>query len=182
MGVPAWIEILLEKIIKRYHLNNIHDIWPDLMIYVHGGVSFEPYKKGFRKLLGKEITYIETYLASEGFIAFQTHPETHWMRLVLNNGIFYEFIPFDDDNFDDEGNLVDDPQTLMIDQIEEYKDYAILLSTCAGSWRYLIGDTVRLLSKRESHIVITGRTKHFLSLCGEHMSVDNIFSFPIFGS
>ena len=174
VGVPAWIEILLEKIITRYHLNNIHDIWPDLMIYVHGGVSFEPYKKGFKKLLGKEITYIETYLASEGFIAFQTHPGTHWMRLVLNNGIFYEFIPFDDKNFDDEGNLVENPEVFMIDQIEENKEYALLLSTCAGSWRYLIGDTVRLLSKRDSHIVITGRTKHFLSLCGEHMSVDNM--------
>jgi len=174
VGVPAWIEILLEKIISRYRLKHIHEIWPDLMIYVHGGVSFEPYKKGFQRLLGKELIYIETYLASEGFIAFQTQPDSTSMRMVLNNGIFYEFIPFNSENFDDEGNLIGNPETYMIDQIEENREYALLLSTCAGAWRYLIGDTVRLISRQDSQIIITGRTKHFLSLCGEHLSVENM--------
>jgi hypothetical protein len=174
VGVPAWIQILMEKIITHYKLNNIHEIWPNLDVYVHGGVSFEPYRKGFDKLLGRPITYIETYLASEGFIAFQALPGRKSMRMVLNNGIFYEFVPFNDDNFTDNGEVKPDAKTLMIHQIEENKDYAILLSTCSGAWRYLIGDVVRFVDKEESEIIITGRTKHFLSLCGEHLSVDNM--------
>ena len=117
---------------------------------------------------------METYLASEGFLAFQAFPGRKSMRLVLNNGIFYEFVPFTTDNFDEEGNILKTAKTLKIDEIEEGKDYAILISTCAGAWRYLIGDVIRFVSKVESEIIITGRTKHFLSLCGEHLSVDNM--------
>jgi hypothetical protein len=174
VGVPAWIQILLEMIIDRYGLKHIHEIWPNLSVYTHGGVSFEPYKKGFEKLLGKPIQYIETYLASEGFIAFQEKPEDQGMRMILNNTIFYEFIPYNNQNFDSQGELVDGAQTLMIHEVEEGKEYALLLSTCAGAWRYLIGDVVRFVDKKKSEIVITGRTKHFLSLCGEHLSVDNM--------
>lgn len=174
VGVPAWIQILMEKILDYHKVSNIHEIWPNLMVYVHGGVSFEPYRKGFQKLLGKEIYYIETYLASEGFIAFQTKPNHPAMRLVLNNGTFYEFVPFDEKNFDENGDLLPGVETLMVDEIEEGKEYALLLSSCAGAWRYMIGDVVKFVSKEESEIVITGRTKHFLSLCGEHMSVDNM--------
>lgn len=174
VGVPAWLQILIEKIIDRYQVNDIHEIWPNLKIFVHGGVSFEPYRKGFEKLLGKPLIYMETYLASEGFLAFQAFPGRKSMRLVLNNGIFYEFAPFTTDNFDEEGNILKTAKTLKIDEIEEGKDYAILISTCAGAWRYLIGDVIRFVSKVESEIIITGRTKHFLSLCGEHLSVDNM--------
>ena len=174
VGVPAWIQLLMEKIIAHYGVKTIHDVWPNLSVFCHGGVSFEPYKVGFEKLLARPITYIETYLASEGFIAYQTHPEAEGMQLVLNNGIFHEFIPFNDANFSSDGVMVDNPQTLMIDEVEEGKEYALLLSTCAGAWRYLIGDTIRFLSKQRAEIVITGRTKHFLSLCGEHLSVDNM--------
>jgi hypothetical protein len=174
VGVPAWIQILMEKIIAYYKVDTIHDIWPNLMVYTHGGVSFDPYRKGFEKLLAHPLVYIETYLASEGFIAFQALPDRRSMRLVLNNGIFYEFIPFNDANFNADGEMVKNPQTLMIDQVEEGKEYALLLSTCAGTWRYLIGDVIKFVSKAESEIVITGRTKHFLSLCGEHLSVDNM--------
>ncbi len=173
VGVPAWIQIMMERIIEHHQVETIHDIWPNLMVYTHGGVSFEPYKKGFEKLLARPITYIETYLASEGFIAFQSHPERD-MRLVLNNGIFHEFVPFNEKNFDAQGQLKPEAETLMIDEVEENKDYALLLSTCAGAWRYLIGDTIRFTSKERSEIIITGRTKHFLSLCGEHLSVDNM--------
>jgi len=116
---------------------------------------------------------METYLASEGFIAYQARPQGE-LQLVLNNGIFLEFVPFNDKNFDDNGEMIEKPETLLIDEIEEGKEYAILLSTCAGAWRYLIGDTVKLVDKKLSEIVITGRTKHFLSLCGEHLSVDNM--------
>lgn len=174
VGVPAWIQLLIEKIIARYNVRTIHDIWPNLMVFCHGGVSFEPYRAGFEKLLAHPITYIETYLASEGFIAYQTHPDAEGMQLVLNNGLFFEFIPFSDDNFTPDGDLTDNPETLMIDEVEEGREYALLLSTCSGAWRYLIGDTIRFVDKRQSEIVITGRTKHFLSLCGEHLSVDNM--------
>lgn len=174
VGVPAWLQILIEKIIEEYGVKNIHEIWPNLQIFVHGGVSFEPYKKGFEKLLGKPLIYIETYLASEGFLAFQALPDRKSMRLVLNNGIFHEFVPFTEENFDEEGNIRENANALKIDEVEEGVDYALLISTCAGAWRYLIGDVVKFVSKEESEIIITGRTKHYLSLCGEHLSVDNM--------
>ena len=174
MFLAALMQILVEKIIERYNVDNIHEIWPNLQAFVHGGVAFDPYKKGFDRLLGQPIHYIDTYLASEGFMAFQSEPNKKSMRLVLNNGIFYEFIPFNEKNFDADGELVDFPETLMIDQIEEGKEYALLISTCSGAWRYLIGDTIKFVDKRNSEIIITGRTKHFLSLCGEHLSVDNM--------
>ena len=174
VGVPARIQILIESIITHYKVASIHEIWPNLTIYVHGGVSFDPYRKGFEKLLGKPLFYIETYLASEGFIAFQSFPDRSSMRLVLNNGIFYEFIPFDSNNFSPGGEMVENPESCMIDQVEEGQEYALLISSCAGAWRYLIGDVIKFVSKKEAEIVITGRTKHFLSLCGEHLSIDNM--------
>ncbi len=174
LGVPAWIQLCLEKIIERYKLNNIHEIWPNLAFYVHGGVAMEPYKKGFAQLLGKPITYVDTYLASEGFLAYQNRQDTRGMHLALNNNIFFEFVPFDENNFDAEGEMTDNPEVYMIHELEEDKDYAILISTNAGAWRYAIGDTVRLIDKDRSEIIITGRTKHFLSLVGEHLSVDNM--------
>jgi hypothetical protein len=174
VGVPAWVQLCMEKIIERYDLNTIHDIWPNLAFFVHGGVSFEPYKQGFEKLLEKPLVYIETYLASEGFIAYQDQQDSSGMRLVTSEHIFFEFVPFDDYNFDSEGNIVDNPKVLLIDQVEEGKDYALLLSTNAGTWRYLIGDTIKFTDKERSEIIITGRTKHFLSLVGEHLSVDNM--------
>ena len=149
-------------------------MWPNLTSFVHGGVAFEPYKKGFEKLLGKPLTYIDTYLASEGFIAYQTRPETKAMKLVANNGIYYEFIPFNDKNFDADGNITSNPEALTISEVKENVDYAILLTTCAGAWRYLIGDTIRFTDLKLTEIIITGRTKHFLSLCGEHLSVENM--------
>ena len=174
LGVPAWIQLCLEKIIERYKLNNIHEIWPNLAFYVHGGVAMEPYKKGFAQLLGKPITYVDTYLASEGFLAYQNRQDTRGMHLALNNNIFFEFVPFDENNFDAEGEMTENPEVYMIHEIEEDKDYAILISTNAGAWRYAIGDTIRLTNKERSEVIITGRTKHFLSLVGEHLSVDNM--------
>lgn|ERR1017187_18092 len=174
VGVPAWVQLCMEKVIERYHLKNIHEIWPNLAFYVHGGVALEPYKKGFNRLLGKPITYIETYLASEGFLAYQNRQDAKGMRLAISNNIFFEFVPFDDKNFDIEGNIVENPETLMIHEVEEDRNYAILISTNAGTWRYLIGDTIKFVDKDKCEIIITGRTKHFLSLVGEHLSVDNM--------
>ena len=174
VGVPAWLQLCIEKIIEKYKLNNIHEMWPNLAFYVHGGVAMEPYKKGFERLMGKPITYIETYLASEGFLAYQSRQGATGMQLSFNNNIFFEFVPFDDKNFDADGNLVEDPEVLMIHEIEEQKEYAILISTNAGTWRYAIGDTIKLVDKARMEIIITGRIKHFLSLVGEHLSVDNM--------
>jgi len=174
VGVPAWIQIILERIIERYQLNTIHDIWPSLNIYVHSGVSFAPYKKTFEKLFAHPIIYNESYLASEGYVAYQNHPGDSGMRLILDNGLFFEFVPFNNKNFDEEGNIVDHPEVLHIGQVKEKEEYALLLSSNAGAWRYMIGDTIKFTSLEENQIIITGRTRHFLSICGEHLSLDNI--------
>jgi hypothetical protein len=174
VGVPAWCQMCMEMVIEHYKLNNIHEIWPNLGFFVHGGVAFEPYKKGFERLLGRPIVYIENYLSSEGFIGYKTREYAKGMQLILDNNIFFEFIPFDDKNFDSEGNVTDNPEIKMVHEVEIGKEYALLMSTNAGAWRYLIGDTIKFVDLQKSEVVITGRTKHYLSLTGEHLSVDNM--------
>ena len=132
VGVPAWCQMCMEMIVEHYKVNTIHDIWPNLGFFVHGGVAFEPYKKGFEKLLGKPIVYIENYLSSEGFIAFKDRENAKGMKLILDNNIFMEFVPFDDKNFDNEGKMVENPEALMVHEVEEGRDYALLMSTNAG--------------------------------------------------
>jgi len=173
-GVPAWVQILIEKIIKHYNLKHIHELWPNFLIYAHGGVTFEPYRESFEKLLGKKVYFMETYLASEGFLAYQKKYDHPYMQMVLQNGVFYEFIPFNDQNFGPDGQVKQGAQALTLDEIREGVDYVLAISTNAGAWRYLIGDTVKFTSAENYEMVITGRTKHFLSLCGEHLSVDNM--------
>ncbi len=174
VGVPAWCQMCMEMIVEHYKVDSIHDIWPNLGFFVHGGVAFEPYKKGFEKLLNKPIVYIENYLSSEGFIGYKDREHAKGMKLILSNNIFMEFVPFDDKNFDSDGKMIDNPDALMIHEVEEGKEYALLMSTNAGAWRYLIGDTLRFVNKEKAEVVITGRTKHFLSLVGEHLSVENM--------
>lgn len=174
VGVPAWCQMCMEMVIEHYQVKNIHEIWPNLSFFVHGGVAFEPYKKGFEKLLGKPIVYIENYLSSEGFIGYKTREHAKGMQLILNNNIFFEFVPFDERNFDPECNIRPEAEAKMIHEVEEGKEYALLMSTNAGSWRYLIGDTIKFTDLERAEIVITGRTKHFLSLTGEHLSVENM--------
>lgn len=174
VGVPAWCQMCMEMVIEHYKVKNIHEIWPNLGFFVHGGVAFEPYKKGFEKLLGKPIVYIENYLSSEGFVGYKTREHAQGMQLILNNNIFFEFIPFEDKNFDHEGNVIASPDAKMIHEVEEGKEYALLMSTNAGAWRYLLGDTLKFVNMERSEVVITGRTKHFLSLTGEHLSMDNM--------
>jgi hypothetical protein len=164
----------MEMVIEHYGVNNIHDIWPNFGFFVHGGVAFEPYKKGFEKLLGKPIVYIENYLSSEGFIGYKDREDAKGMRLILNNNIYMEFVPFEEKNFDSDGKLTENPTALMIHEVEENKDYALLISTNSGAWRYLLGDTIRFVDKERAEVVITGRTKHYLSLVGEHLSVENM--------
>jgi len=174
VGVPAWIQIILEKIINHYRVKTIHDIWPNLSAYVHSGVSFAPYVKSFDKLFARKVIYQESYLASEGYIAFQNGIDIEAMELILDNGLFYEFVPFNNDNFDGEGNIKRNPNAVTIKDIEANKEYALLLSSCSGAWRYLIGDVIKFTSKEQNEIIITGRTKNFLSICGEHLSLDNM--------
>lgn len=174
VGIPAWVQVLMERIIDRYKLNTIHDIWPNFQVYVHSGVAFGPYEKSFERIFGKEVILVESYLASEGYIAYQVDLKRRVMQLLVDNGIYFEFVPFDESNFDADGNIVDNPVALPLSQVREGVDYALLLTTCAGSWRYLIGDTIRFLDTKTCDIVVTGRTKQFLSIAGEHLSQDNM--------
>jgi hypothetical protein len=173
-GIPSWIQLMMERVIEHNNLDNIHEVWPNFQVYVSGGVAFEPYKNGFKKLLGKEIHYMDTYLASEGFIAMQSRLDEPGMGLITDNGLFYEFIPFNEENFNAEGELIANPDVLTIDEVVPNQDYALILTSCSGTWRYFIGDTVRFTDVKHGEIIITGRTKHFLSICGEHLSVGNM--------
>ena len=174
-GVPAWIQILFERIIKQYNVKTIHDVWPNLAIYVHGGVAIHPYKKSIDALCSKQLIYLDTYMASEGFLAYQERPnDQQAMKLMVDNKLFFEFIPFTEENFDADGNVKPHAVAKNITEVELNKDYAVLISNCAGAWRYLIGDTVKFTDLKRYEVIVTGRTKHFLSLCGEHLSVDNM--------
>jgi GH3 auxin-responsive promoter len=173
-GIPSWVQLVLERIIERYQLKNIHQLWPNLKIYIHSGISAEPYIKSINNLFGEEVFWYESYLASEGFFAYKDRPGAEGMKLILGDGVFYEFVPFNDENFDEGGNLKDSATALNIQDVSENTDYALLITTNAGSWRYLIGDTVRFTDKYRAEIKVTGRTKHFLSVTGEHLSVDNM--------
>jgi hypothetical protein len=165
----------MERVIEHYKVKTIHDIWPNLRIYVHAGVSIEPYRNSINKLTAFPLIFSDTYLASEGLIAYQERPNPQQgMRMLLDNGLFFEFVPFNESNFDSDGNIRDNAQALSISEVELGKDYALLMSTCAGAWRYLIGDTIRFTDLERAEIIITGRTKHYLSLCGEHLSVENM--------
>lgn len=173
-GVPAWIKLLIERIMERYQLNTIHDIWPRFSIYIHGGVSIDPYRKSLDRLFGQPVDYYETYLASEGFLAWQSRKEAKGMRLNVRGGIFFEFVDFNEENFDEEGHLRPQAKVTPLGAVREHEEYAVVISTCAGAWRYLIGDVIRFVDLQRCEIKISGRTKHFLSLCGEHLSVDNM--------
>lgn len=174
-GVPAWIQIVFERIIKHYNIKTINDIWPNLSVYVHGGVAIHPYKESINNLCAKPLIYLDTYLASEGFIAYQERPnDEQAMKLITDNKMFFEFVPFNEDNFDSEGNIKPTAKALTLKDVTEKSEYALLITNSSGAWRYLIGDTIKFTNVQRSEIIITGRTKHFLSLCGEHLSVDNM--------
>jgi phenylacetate-coenzyme A ligase PaaK-like adenylate-forming protein len=173
-GIPSWCILLMERIVEHYKLENIHEMWPNLEVYVHGGVFMEPYIARLEKIGGKKINLLDTYLASEGYFAYQTSLNSDGMKLLLNNGIFFEFVPFNSDYFDENGELINQHDAFTISQVKEGVDYALLISTNAGLWRYLIGDLVRFINVETYEIKITGRIKQFLSLCGEHLSLDNI--------
>ena len=173
-GVPSWCILLMERIIEVYQLKSIHDIWPNFELYIHGGVFIQPYIDRLNRITNKKVHLLDTYLASEGYFAFQAATENEGMQLLLENGVFYEFIPFTDAYFDLEGNLKDNHEAFTLNQVEVGIDYALVISTNAGLWRYLIGDLVQFLDIKKYEIIITGRIKEYLSLAGEHLSLDNI--------
>jgi phenylacetate-coenzyme A ligase PaaK-like adenylate-forming protein len=173
-GSPTWCVMLMEKIIRKHGVQTIHDIWPNLELYVFGGVYIEPYLDRFEKVCGKKVALLNTYLASEGYIAFQTKPDKVGMQLLTKSGIFFEFVPFNTTNFDSSGNIKSDAKALTLKEVELGTDYALVISTNAGLWRYLIGDLVRFTDLEHAEIIISGRIKQYVSLTGEHLSLDNM--------
>ena len=166
-GVPSWNLVMIKHILNLTGKNNLLEIWPNLELFIHGGVSFTPYREQFEKLLpSTDMHYLETYNASEGFFAIQDEPKNPGMLLMLDYDIFYEFIPMDEF-----GKA--SPITLTIDEVETNVNYAIVITTNSGLWRYIIGDTVKFTSLYPHRIVITGRTKHFINAFGEEVIIDN---------
>ncbi|MGB1211296.1 MAG: GH3 family domain-containing protein [Lacinutrix venerupis] len=173
-GIPSWMELMLKEVIDYHNLENIHDIWPNLQVYTSGGVAFGPYKKSFNALLGKPVTVIDTYLASEGFLAFQARPETTAMQLVTNGGIYFEFVPFKPEYINQDGSLKDNAPSITLKDVELEQDYVLIISTVSGAWRYLIGDTIEFTDIEKAEIKITGRTKFFLNTVGSQLSVNKL--------
>lgn len=166
-GVPSWTLVLLEKILKENNTDNILDIWPNLELYMHGGVNFEPYKNRFESIIPKNtMNYVQTYNASEGFFGIQDKVVGDDMLLMLDYGIFYEFIPMSE--FENET-----PTVLNIEEVEMNVNYALVISTNAGLWRYIIGDTVQFTSTTPYRIKVTGRTGYYLNAFGEEVIIEN---------
>ncbi|MFT7589255.1 MAG: hypothetical protein ACI959_001472 [Limisphaerales bacterium] len=166
-GVPTWTLVLIRRLFEKTGKDNLAEIWPNLELYIHGGVSFRPYKKIFSQLIrSSQMHYLETYNASEGFFGVQDTLDRDDMLLMLDYGIFYEFIPMDQMN-------EAQPKTVLLDQVEKGKVYALVISTNAGLWRYRIGDTVRFTDTNPYRVQVSGRIKHFINAFGEEVIVDN---------
>ena len=173
-GIPSWCILLLEEIVAHYQLKSIHDIWPNFQVYVHGGVYMDPFVERLKKVSGKPVILLDTYLASEGYFAYQTSPRKKGMTLLMNNSIFFEFVPFNAEYFDESGELKNKYKAYTISEVKPGIDYAMVITTNAGLWRYMLGDLIRFVDTTTHEIIIAGRIKQFLSICGEHLSLDNI--------
>ncbi|MEO5501345.1 MAG: GH3 auxin-responsive promoter family protein [Ginsengibacter sp.] len=165
-GVPTWTIILIKKILEITGKKTLKEVWPNLELYLHGGVSFVPYREQFQKLIGAPINYLETYNASEGFFAAQNTPQDDSLLLFTDHGIFYEFMPVDE-------YKKPVPKTVGLKEVVLHKNYALVISTNGGLWRYLVGDTIEFTSTKPFKIKVTGRLKHFINAFGEELIVDN---------
>jgi hypothetical protein len=165
-GVPTWTLILLKRILEIKHKETIKEVWPNLELYINGGVSFVPYRDQFEKIIGAPINYLEIYNASEGFIAGQEKPDDDGMTLFTEHGIFYEFMPVEEYG-------KPSPVTVGLNAVTLHKNYALIISTNGGLWRYLIGDTVQFTSINPYRIKVSGRLKHYMNAFGEEVIVDN---------
>jgi hypothetical protein len=166
-GVPTWTLVLIKRLFELTGKNNLSDIWPDLELYIHGGVSFTPYREQFHKVIKSDkMRFYDVYNASEGFFAFQMNNTDDDMLLHTNNGIFYEFIPSTE-------ILNEHPKTVLIDEVDTSTNYALVISTNNGLWRYVVGDTIKFTSIKPHKIQVSGRIKHFINAFGEEVIVDN---------
>lgn len=166
-GVPSWMLVLMNRMLEETGKGNLLEVWPNLEVYFHGGVSFEPYREQYQKLLPKsDFKYYEIYNASEGFFAIQDLNDSSDLLLMLDYGIFYEFIPMD--TFGTPNQKV-----IRLAEVELFKNYAVIITTNSGLWRYLIGDTVRFTSLKPYRIRVSGRTKHHINVFGEELMVEN---------
>ena len=168
-GIAPWMIMYFEQLLKTTGKRNLKEIWPQLRLYVHGGVNFKPYEKIFSQLIGEGVDYIETYPASEGFIAFQDDYREEGLLLNINGGIFYEFVPVEE-------IFNEFPTRLTLKDVEIGVQYALILTTNAGLWAYNIGDTIKFVSLNPYKIVVTGRIKHYISAFGEHVIVEEVES------
>lgn len=167
VGVPSWVLVLLNNVLETTQKKNLFEVWPNLEVYFHGGVSFDPYVEQYKKILPRNsFRYYETYNASEGFFAIQDQNESKELLLMLDYGIFYEFIPMDTYESSVE-------KVIPLSEVEKEKNYAIVITTNAGLWRYKIGDTVRFTSINPFRIKVTGRTKHHINVFGEELIIEN---------
>lgn len=172
-GVPSWILLLLQEIISAHKLENIHDIWPNLMMYSHGGIYLEPYQKELEKCFGKKMYYQNTFLASEGYFACQSNVFEKGMELLLNSGVYFEFV--EKEYFEDLANAnYENIKTLNLHEVKKDEDYALIISSVSGLWRYSIGDIIRFVDEDCKKIEIAGRVSFTLSKYGEHLSHDNM--------
>jgi hypothetical protein len=165
-GVPTWTLVLFQRILELTGKENMKEVWPSLELYMHGGVSFHPYKEQFKKLIGGDVQYLEMYNASEGFFAAQDKPNSEGMLLFLDHGIFYEFMPIEEYG-------KEEPQTIGLKDVELGKLYAPVISTNGGLWRYLIGDTITFTSLKPFRIKVSGRLKLFINAFGEELIIEN---------
>ena len=166
-GVPSWMLVLMNRMLEETGKGNLLEVWPNLEVYFHGGVSFEPYREQYQKLLPKsDFKYYEIYNASEGFFAIQDLNDSSDLLLMLDYGIFYEFIPME--TFDTPNQKI-----IRLADVELFKNYAVVITTNSGLWRYLIGDTVRFTSLNPYRIRVSGRTKHHINVFGEELMVEN---------
>jgi len=168
-GVPSWMMVLLQKVLKETGKQNISELWPNLEVFFHGGISFKPYREQYRDLIGKQINYYEIYNASEGFFGIQDKNGSDEMLLMLDYGIFYEFIPMEDFHSSN-------PKVINLENVEVGKNYAMVITTNGGLWRYLIGDTVIFTSVDPFRIKVSGRTKHYINAFGEELMINNVES------
>ena len=167
-GVPSWILVLIKAVLKRAGKETLTEVWPNLEVFFHGGISFDPYRLQYKALIpSDDMHYMETYNASEGFFAIQDDPGDSGLLLMLDYGIFYEFIPVT------ELDRSDQPKVIPLEHVQIGENYAMVISTVGGLWRYLIGDTVRFTSLHPPKIEISGRTHHFINAFGEELMVDN---------
>ncbi len=166
-GVPSWMLVLIKYLLKRTGKESLEEIWPNLEVFFHGGVAFTPYREQYKEIIrSSKMHYVETYNASEGYFGTQNDPNNPAMLLMIDYGVFYEFIPLEDLE-------KENPRICKLDEVELNKNYAIVISTSAGLWRYMIGDTVKFTQAHPYKFVITGRTKHFINAFGEELIVDN---------